>query len=494
MRVSNTKIPASVVGGDILNLVTTGMYHSPLAIYREYLQNAADAIGSSPKPDEGRVEITIYPAERRVTIQDNGRGLSYLDALRDLIPVARSRKQRGIDRGFRGIGRLSALAFAERVNFYTRSAADQPVTRISWSGAALRARPIQTMQMGQIVQECVEVSDLDEGSWPDHFFEVEIVNVARHAAGLILNREAVRTYIGEVCPVPMAPDFPFTSQIERLFDQDDHPLALQVFLVGDQTPITRRHGPTLRFSEDREDLFSELEALHIPAIDGDGNAAVGWLAHSSYLGAIPKDLGLRGLRAREGNIQIGDEGVFDHLFQEERFNRWCVGEVHIVDPRILPNGRRDYFEQGPHTRNIENHLEAVVRRIVSRCRKSSSKRNQVRKFRATLDQLESAYDLAASGYLKAEDANLLIERTLQQVENLREAFVPKHGHIPQEATRLEHLAAKLRHFRSTPGQPLFGSLRHSEIEAYQRIFRILTELTPSPGAAKEIIEAILSRA
>ena len=111
--------------------------------------------------------------------------------------------------------------------------------------------------------------------------------------------------------------------------------------------------------------------LRIPAIDESSDAAVGWLAHSSYLGAIPKDLGLRGFRAREGNIQIGDEGVFDSLFPEERFNRWCVGEVHIVDPRIMPNGRRDYFEPGPHTRNLENHLEAIIRGIVNRCRKAS---------------------------------------------------------------------------------------------------------------------------
>ena len=33
-----------------------------------------------------------------------------------------------------------------------------------------------------------------------------------------------------------------------------------------------------------------------------------------------------------------------------------VGEVHVIDPRILPNGRRDYFEPGPHTRNLENQL------------------------------------------------------------------------------------------------------------------------------------------
>ena len=44
---SNTYMPPVLVGGDILSLVTAGMYNNPLAIYREYIQNAADAVGGN---------------------------------------------------------------------------------------------------------------------------------------------------------------------------------------------------------------------------------------------------------------------------------------------------------------------------------------------------------------------------------------------------------------------------------------------------------------
>ena len=391
---SNMDAPASLVGGDILSLLTTGMHHSPLAVYREYIQNTADATGSLSEPAAVRVEIPINPADRRVTIRDNGPGLTHPGALRELIPIARSRKQRGIDRGFRGIGRLSGLAFVEVVTFRTRIAGTQAVTQVSWNGAVLRARAVQTTETHRIIQECVEVLTLDGGGWPDHFFEVEIVNVARHAAGLILNHDAVRTYIGEVCPVPMAPDFPFTAQVENLFDRNDRSLTLQVVLAGDDAPVTRQHERSIVTSEDREDPFTEFEFFRLPTVDGNGDAAVGWLAHSSYLGTIPKNQVLRGLRAREGNIQIGDEGVFDTFFPEERFNRWCVGEVHIMDHRIMPNGRRDYFKPGPHTKNLENRMEAIVRGIVSRCRKASQTRNRSQRLLAMLHQMESAYDLA----------------------------------------------------------------------------------------------------
>ena len=61
---------------------------------------------------------------------------------------------------------------------------------------------------------CVDVETMPGSEYPDHFFEVEVGDVARHSAGLLLNRDAVRHYIGEVCPVPMSVGFPFAKKIE----------------------------------------------------------------------------------------------------------------------------------------------------------------------------------------------------------------------------------------------------------------------------------------
>jgi len=62
-------------------------------------------------------------------------------------------------------------------------------------------------------------------------------------------------------------------------------------------------------------------------------------------------------------MQIGTDRIFEHLFEEPRFNGWCVGEVHILDSRIVPNGRRDYFEPSPHLRNLENQLGAIAQTL-----------------------------------------------------------------------------------------------------------------------------------
>ena len=426
--------PVSLVGSDVLGLITAGMYDNPLTVYREYIQNAADAISSAGDEGGGTIEIEIDPSRLCVTIRDDGPGLNHEAAVRALLPIAQSQKRRESDRGFRGIGRLAGLAFSDSVTFLTRARSDRQVTRIVWDGSKLRRRINGASQTERVIRECVTIEKLAGLGHPTHFFEVQITGIGRHAAGLMLNRDAVRNYIAEVCPVPFASTFPFAARIEGLLARRKGPLVLNVIFDGKLSAVTRRFGEVIRFSEDRIDRFTELEEVDIPSLDRSGSAAVGWIAHSSYMGAIPKEFGIRGLRARVGNIQIGDETVFDTFFPEERFNRWCVGEIHILDPRIVPNGRRDFFELGPHVRNLENHIGTIARRISARCRTASSLRHKERRFQSSLRQIEEAFDLATSGYLSNKDAESLVGRAMNRIQEIRGHICATNGHVGARAT------------------------------------------------------------
>lgn len=480
----------ALVGGDILSLITSGMYANPLAVYREYLQNAADSIAGSGYSRKGRVEISIEPAAMAVAIRDNGPGLSCEQARRSLLPVSRSNKQRQADRGFRGIGRLAGLAFGRSVKFLTRHSAASPVTTVTWDGDRLRNGIHEKLPVEDIIRQCVTVEKLDGNDYPESFFEVRVEEIARHAAGLLLNRDVVRQYLGEVCPVPFNESFPYAGQISDMFEEVP-PLALDVRFMEGETPIIRPHGSALCFSRDRLSPFSGFEKIEIPALGSADHAATGWIAHSSYLGALPPKPGIRCLRARVGNIQIGDETVFDHLFSETRFNRWCVAEIHILDPRIMPNARRDYFEPGPHLRNLENHLGVVCRQLENRCRTASRRRNQRRQYQPFLEGLEAAYELAGSNCLPARVAQELMRGKLSELAGFRE----KYGEVidDDELERLAQIEKKLVRFqtsRSGNGK-LFSGINSSYAPVCRKIFGILIENSSSPQAAKEIIETIL---
>ena len=60
-----------VIGKDVLELVSSAMYVDPLTIYREYLQNAADAIDDAHaaelygKGEKGQVTVNMeFPATK----------------------------------------------------------------------------------------------------------------------------------------------------------------------------------------------------------------------------------------------------------------------------------------------------------------------------------------------------------------------------------------------------------------------------------------------
>ncbi len=486
----DTQETPDLTGAGLLGFVTTGMYDDPLTMYREYIQNAADAVTGSRFPGNARVDIAIDVTERRVRIRDNGPGLSREDALGRLLPIGRSSKRLGIDRGFRGIGRLVGLAFAKTVSFTTRACDDQVVTRITWHSDRLPDLTSTESKLEQAILNCVDVQTLPGPDYPDHFFEVEIGDLARHSAGLLLNRDAVRDYIGEVCPVPMSTRFPFAENAEGLFEGAEAPLTLKVLLEGDPDPVERPYGESIRLSASKEAKFTEFQMVRIPSVDGNGEAAVGWIAHSSYLGAIPKEQGMRGIRARVGNIQIGGEAVFDRLFTEERFNRWCVGELHILDHRIVPNARRDYFEPGPHIRNLENHLRPVLRKIAVRCRAASTARNRDRKTLSLISRIEDTYDLAISGYLTMDYATILVRQALKQIPSVRDRVLESQcGN--DTVVRLDMVETRLNDFNGEPNYCPFGDMPPSDVGVYQKMFQALATLSSSPRAAKELMAGIL---
>ncbi len=330
-----------IVGGDLLRLITAGMYDNPLVLYREYLQNAADAIASQGR---GSVHVKIDRLQAQVTIVDDGIGLSPREAAHRLIDIGRSTKDRTTDRGFRGIGRLSGLAFAEQVEFTTRTRATEPVTQVTWSGRTLRDPSLSQVDAATAIGQCTTIRQAPDGDWPDRFFQVTVNRINRHAASALLNEDAVRSYIGEVCPVPMANSFPLADEIREVIGTHTDYFVLDVRVNDDSRPVERPFADTIPLTDQYGAVFERLETRLIPAIDGNDPAAIVWLAHTPYAGSIPRRLGVRGLRARMGNIQIGSDRIFEHLFLEPRFNGWCVGEIHIIDKRLLPNSRRDYFE------------------------------------------------------------------------------------------------------------------------------------------------------
>ena len=56
-----------------------------------------------------------------------------------------------------------------------------------------------------LIEEVTESDVFESAEFPDHFFEIELVSPLRLGQDLLLNFEKIRSYVGQVAPVPFSP-------------------------------------------------------------------------------------------------------------------------------------------------------------------------------------------------------------------------------------------------------------------------------------------------
>jgi molecular chaperone HtpG len=372
-----------VVGKDILELLSSAMYVDPLSIFREYVQNAADSLDEATELglyENGAkpcIKITLNLEARSATVRDNGAGIPKPHFDRILTAIGGSRKRGTSARGFRGVGRLAGLGYCQDLVMRSRTGADTHVSCMYWDCKRLKdlLRDPADLTLDEIVHEIVETETLPADSFPRHFFEVEMRSVIRHKNDLILNEVALENYLSQVGPVPFSPSFSFGKEIEHHLAK--HNAAKTYTLTLNGTPIFRPHRNTYEARPKVQGRFTQLDFFDVQGISS-GTDAIGWVLHSDYLGAIPDRHGIKGLRLRSGNIQIGDCRLLDSAFPEARFNAWTVGECHVLSPKLVPNARRDDFEQNNHYANLLTHLAPKGKEIAKACRDSSAERTRLR--------------------------------------------------------------------------------------------------------------------
>lgn len=497
--------PEVFVGKDVLELLSSSMYVNPLAIYREYVQNATDAIddavanGLLPSIDDGRVEVNLDHIDRRVVIRDNGIGLSNSEFVPRMMSFGASQK-RGTDaRGFRGVGRLSALGYVQQLIFRSRSKGDAKVIEARWDGRVIKRLLVATDEdtdLQSIVKEAVSLKELDPSNYPTHFFEVELVKPRRIANDRLLNEVEIETFVGQICPCPFSPDFSYREEIVALLESQGRAgRSYNIHINGAETPVCRPHRDEVEFSESKKSTLHSLKPFKIDGIDGE-TAAVGWLAHHDYQGTIPISQGVRGLRARVGNIQIGHDRLFAEIFPEDRFCSWSVGEVHILDPRVVPNGRRDEFESNAHLDNIIAHLRPIGAEVARECRVSSQKRNRLKQFELAADKVYERLEVLKQGAIsehyaktiKAEIGTLLSEMRKATEFDLFEE--QEQGALRRQLRKIEKEVDSQA--IKAEGNVLDSLPKHKR-GTYKEVIDLIYDCSVNQVAAKSLIDRMLDR-
>ncbi|MBK7988387.1 MAG: ATP-binding protein [Ignavibacteria bacterium] len=132
----------TVIGKDVIESLTIGMYDDSRFIYREYIQNAADQIDKARQQglvEDGEIHIIIDPAKKFISIEDDATGIEENKVVEILKNIAQSTKQRGVDKGFRGIGRLGGLGYCEKLVFETSFKGESVKSIMTWDALKLKS-------------------------------------------------------------------------------------------------------------------------------------------------------------------------------------------------------------------------------------------------------------------------------------------------------------------------------------------------------------------
>lgn len=493
-----------IIGKDMLELLSSSMYVDSMTIYREYIQNAADAIdearhiGLLAPTDSGKVEIFLDADGRTIRIRDNGVGIRR-DGFEERLSAFGASSKRGTQaRGFRGVGRLAGLAYGQELIFRSRASGESTVHEMRWDCRSIKTilRTTDSISsLENLVNSVVSLRDIDAKGWPNHFFEVELRGVIRHKNDSLLSSSAVYDFLSEVAPVPFSPDFRFGEQIISALADHISFGNLDIHIEGINSPVYRPHRNDLQAREGVYDKFTHLEVHSIPGNDSPVGAVV-WILHHGYKGAIPSSQ-IRGLRLRTGNIQVGGHDLLQDLFPEPRFNAWAVGEIHTIDKRIIPNGRRDHYEQNVHFNHLTNHISPITREISARCRQSSIIRNHLRDFNRRETLIKDKIQAIRQGGLGIEDR----QKQLQDIDELikgMQKIVSRDFWAAdvQQSLRdvigaLEKECARLRRYKRA-AKPL-ARLSQKERQTYERVIALIYECSNNYAGAHTLVEKILDK-
>lgn len=491
-----------VVGKDVLELLAGAMYADPLTVYREYVQNAADAIDEAraaelPAVEGPDVSITFDHVERIVRIRDHGIGVSAEDFVTRLSAVGASGKRGTSLRGFRGVGRFSGLGYCQELIFRSRDRAGAAVKELRWNGRVLREKlRDQTFKgnLQDLIREIATVTTAQNAStYPDHFFEVEMRKVLRIKNDLLMNEVEVRRYLGQVAPVPFSPHFKLGVGIRDWLTARGIGMPISVGMSDGLGPVYHRAVDEIVTPKVGTTTFRGVDFLELKNTAGE-LLAVGWILDHGYTGAIPRSSHVAGVRLRTRDVQVGDELALAPLFSESRFATWAVGDLHVVHPKIIPNGRRDDFEHSAVYGELQDELKALTKSLGQTIRARSNDRLRDRRIRLAL--------MYANGWLEIAHQRSLhptIKRIAAEQADAQLKIAEKEGtksSLPEDAEKavaasrneVKRLTAYFGK-KAGPGRPSIGESKGARA-AVSAILSSTTQIKKVIPLAERVLQAM----
>ena len=438
------------VGKYTLESLTTGMYSDPKIVYREYIQNSVDSLENAVslgilEKQSMRIDIIVNEEDSYISIRDNGTGIPHREAQSTLMNVGNSKKRNSNNRGFRGIGRLGGMSYCDTLVFSTSYEGEDKKTVVSFDCKKLRKLLVpgqyEDLSLADVLGEITTIESLTEKE-EKHYFLVEMKNVS--GSSDLLNIDAAKSYISQVAPLSyQSRYFLYIMELKNYLADNGYEIEeFPIFVGEEESDLEPVYKPNKsRFRADRnKQTVDEISKMSYFDITIDGELyALGWYGNCGWYGFL-SDRELSGFRIRKGNILIGDSKTMNGIFKEARFNGWTQGEIFIVTDKLVPNARRDDFEQNEaYYQLIDSLRTGVAVDIAKAIREASQNRNDpsMKVLREVDKKVSEANAIVAEGFNSSVDKDQLVEELAATVEKLekvrvKDEFAPKKEELKKK--------------------------------------------------------------
>lgn len=492
-----------IIGKHTLESLTSGMYSDSYVVFREYIQNSVDSIDEAVRrgilnPGEEQITIRLAPTDRQIVIADNGLGIPAIDVEKTLISIGNSKKSPENSRGFRGIGRLSALSYCQSLTFTTSFKGETVATRIAINASKLSRVLADDSQedvtMLDVLKSVYSVETVSENE-DTHYFSVQLDGVDDNSK--LLSYADVEDYLSQNAPVPYSPDFIWGNEIMRRLNNEGFEIGaynLSLEYGTKVVPVYKPYRDTFVVDKGKNltDQVQDIIIIRIPN-ESENISAIGWLAKTNYMGSI-YEKAVKGIRLRKGNILIGDYQTLNVVFKDARFNGWSLGEIFAIDKQLVPNARRDNFEKNPAYFSFFEHLTTIAANITKDIRSASLRRN------SALSSAISQLGIAAQEAQKAMSSGVSGAKKGQITKKLREAQAAvstskANGNSEQyyqdiAFAELDMLIGKLKGTTKYKALNTIDELTNTEKRILERVIQTIDSL--GIDGSDTIIEAILN--
>ena len=424
----------SKIGKDQMRQYMGGLYENSMVIFREYLQNACDAVeqavqaGLITNRKDANIAVTIDQYNKRIIIHDIGIGIARKNIPSYLVDVASSQKFNKHLVGRHGIGRSNGANYCDSIIYETSYSGEPFKSTLVWDvKEAKRLCSDDTIEFGttEIIDKVTDLKPQEPESSEVHYCKVILENVNDPQ---LMDEQAVREYISEIVSVDYSLEFkenslgpsldlPMNAGYEDRFD------SLWVYKITvNEEPVEKTYR-----SEYNDKHLGVLQCFTLIDDKTQEELAWGWFALNRTAEQL-NDLPFSYIRARHHNFQIGGKDLLNQYHKGATAPAYSVGELHITHPDINPTATRDGIEGGPERRKLETALRKYLAKIYEQYNKASKFRSEVVGKVATLNAEIARLKLTAKSEVDSDEKAKLRESAKKKSEERKTAFtlLPKY--------------------------------------------------------------------